>query len=80
VPKHKKATYLRIVAAYRPEKKKNRRGVRFIVGGDRIDYAGEVSTKTADLTTVKTFCSASVISAPNARFVTGDLKDFWEVN
>jgi hypothetical protein len=35
--------------------KRKPRRVRFTVGGDRIEYAGEVSTKTADLTTVKTF-------------------------
>jgi hypothetical protein len=75
IPKHKKATYLRIVAAHRPEKQNPRR-VRFTAGGNQIDYAGDVSTKTADLTTVKTFFN-SVISTPKARFMTADLKDFY---
>jgi len=75
IPKGKKATYLRIVAAFRPEKANPRR-VRFTVGGDRISYDGIVSTKTADLTTVKTLLN-SVISTPNARFMTADLKDFY---
>jgi hypothetical protein len=60
IPKGKKATYLRIVAAYRPEKENPRR-VRWTVGGDRIDYAGNVSTKTADLPTAKCLFN-SVIS------------------
>ena len=75
IPKNKKATYLRIVAALRPEKSNPRR-VRFTVGGNQIDYAGDVSTKTADLTTVKVFFN-SIISTPNARFMTADLKDFY---
>jgi hypothetical protein len=75
IPKGRKPTYLRIVAAFRPEKS-NPRHVRFTVGGDRIDYLGDVSTKTADLPTVKTLLN-SVISTPNACFMTGDLKDFY---
>ena len=75
IPKNKKATYLHIVAALRP-KKSNPRRVRFTVGGNQIDYAGDVSTKTADLTTVKVFFN-SVISTPNGRFMTADLKDFY---
>ena len=75
VPKGTKATYLRIVAAFRPEKANPRR-VRFTVGGDRVYYDGDVSTKTADLTTVKTVIN-SVISTPNGKFVTADLKDFY---
>jgi hypothetical protein len=75
IPKGKKATYLRIVAAYRPEKPNPRR-VRFTVGGDRIEYDGDVSTKTADMTTVKILLN-STISTPGARFMTGDLKDFY---
>jgi hypothetical protein len=68
VPKGKKPTYLRIVAAFRPEKSNPRR-VRFA-------YAGDVSTKTADLTTVKAMLN-SVISTLCAHFMTGNLKDFY---
>jgi hypothetical protein len=75
IPKGKKPTYLRIVAAFRPEKPNPRR-IRFTVGGDRVEYAGDVSTKTADLPTVKILLN-SVISTPGARFMTGDLKDFY---
>ena len=75
VPRHKKPTYMRTVAAYRPEKANPRR-IRITVGGDRIEYDGNVSTQTADLTTVKTHLN-SVISTPNGRYMTGDLKDFY---
>jgi hypothetical protein len=75
IPKGKKPTYLRIVAAFCP-KKNNPRRVHFTVGGDCVEYNDDISTKTADLTTVKTVLN-SVISTPNARFMTGDLKDFY---
>jgi len=75
IPYGRTATYLRIVCADRPEKDNPRR-VRFTVGGDRVDYPGDVSTKTADLATVKTLLN-STISTPGARFMTGDLKDFY---
>jgi hypothetical protein len=41
-----------------------------------IDYPGEVSTKTADLCTAKLLFN-SIISTPDAQFMTGDLKDFY---
>jgi hypothetical protein len=74
VPKGTKATYLRMVAAFRTEKANPRR-VRFTVRGDCVCCDGDVSTKTADLNAVKTLLN-SVISTPEAKFVTVDLKDF----
>jgi hypothetical protein len=75
IPKGRKPTYLRIVAAYRPEKRQPHR-IRWTAGGDRVDYPGDTSTKTADLTTVKWHVN-SVISTDGARYMTGDLKDFY---
>jgi hypothetical protein len=75
IPKGRKVTYLRVVCAFRPEKDNPQR-VRWTVGGDRIDYPGDVSTKTADLCTAKLLFN-SVISTPDAKFMTGDLKDFY---
>lgn len=75
MPPGRKATYLRIVVADRPLKTATKR-VRFTVGGNQIDYPGVVSTKTADLTTVKCLLN-SVISTPGARFATGDIQDFY---
>jgi len=75
VPKGRKVTYLRVVSAMRPEKAKPYR-VRWTVGGDKIDYPFDVSTKTADLTTAKLLLN-SVVSTPNAQFLTADLKDFY---
>ena len=75
IPKHKKPTYMRIVAAYRPEKKDPYR-VRFTCGGDRIEYFGDVSTKTADMTTVKCLIN-DTLSTPGAKMMMADLSNFY---
>jgi hypothetical protein len=74
-PADRVATYLRIVAALRPHKAEAKR-IRFTMGGDRIKYNGNVSTPTADLTTVKLLLN-SVISTPGAKYMTIDIKDFY---
>ena len=75
IPRGRKAAYLRVVSAFRPEKANPRR-IRWTVGGDQVDYPFEVSTKTADLTTAKLLFN-SVLSTPEARFFGIDLKDFY---
>jgi hypothetical protein len=75
IPKNKKATYLRVVAAFRPEKT-NPRQIRWTVGGDGIFYAADVSTKTAHPTTAKILFN-SVLSTPGAKFLGIDIKDFY---
>jgi hypothetical protein len=47
-----------------------------VVGGDRVDYPGQTSTKTADLTTAKLVLN-SVVSTPGAKFMGADIKDFY---
>ena len=64
MPKDRKATYARIVVADRPRKTEPRR-VRLTVGGDKIDYPGEVTTKTTDIITAKIMFN-SIISTPGA--------------
>jgi hypothetical protein len=46
------------------------------MGGNLFFYDGDVSTKTARLTTIKCMLN-SIISTKNGRFMTGDLKDFY---
>ena len=75
IPADKKATYLKMVVADRPEKPNPKR-VRNTIGGDRIQYDGDTSTKAAEITTCKIFFN-SIISTSGARCVTGDLKDFY---
>jgi hypothetical protein len=51
IPKDRQITYGRIVCDYKPHKKEKER-VRPPVGGDRLDYSGDVTTSTADITTL----------------------------
>ena len=44
--------------------------------GDRINYKGNISTPTAELPLVK-IIAISIISAPKARGMCADLKDFY---
>ena len=46
------------------------------MGGDRLDYQGEVSTKTAGLTTINLLLN-SVVSSAGTKFVTADVKNFY---
>jgi hypothetical protein len=75
IPNGCRATYLKIVASYRPHKAEAER-VRFTCGGDRIEYKGKVSTAAAELTTVKLLLN-STISTAEARWVTYDINDFY---
>jgi hypothetical protein len=75
MPAGQKATYLQLVVADRPNKENPWR-VHFTVGGNQVDYPGEVSTQTADITTAKILLN-SVISTPGACFCAFDIKDFY---
>ena len=50
--------------------------VRFTVGGNRIDYPGNVATSTTELATVKLHLN-SVISDVNESYMTVDIKDYY---
>ena len=60
---------------YRPEKS-DPYCTRLTVGGDRLNYLGDCGTPTVDLLTVKILLNG-VISTPNAKFPTIDIKDFY---
>jgi hypothetical protein len=62
--RRKDITYARICADYRPEKSDPNR-IRITVGGNLVNYPGDVGTRTADLLTVKLLLN-SVISTPGA--------------
>jgi hypothetical protein len=52
IPTDRKITYGKIVCDYKPHKKEKERA-RLDVGGDKLDYSGDVATSTADITTFK---------------------------
>ena len=75
VDRWRNVTYGRIVVNYRPEKT-DPYCTRLTVGGNRVNYPGDCGTPTVDLLTVKLLFN-SVISTPNAKFMTIDIKDFY---
>ena len=74
IPKDRVITYARIVIDYRPQKDDPNR-VRITAGGNLIIYPDELTTGTADLSTVKILWN-SVISTPGARYICIDIKVF----
>eukprot|EP00804_Cyclotella_cryptica_P011724 CCRYP_011330-RA/>CCRYP_011330-RA protein AED:0.54 eAED:0.38 QI:0/0/0/0.5/0/0/2/0/273 len=64
IPKDRTVTYAHIVVDYRPQKDDPNR-VRITVGGNFIEYPGELTTLTADLTKAKILWN-STISTPGA--------------
>jgi hypothetical protein len=75
LPPGRQTTYARFVATERPHKAETER-IRLTVGGNLVHYPDKVSTPITDLSTVKLLLN-SVISTPDARFATFDLKDFY---
>jgi len=75
VPTHKCATYGRICCNVRLQKEEIYR-TRLTVGGNLIDFPGNMSTPTADLLTAKLLIN-STISTPGAVFLGIDLANFY---
>ena len=72
----KDVTYGLITTLIRPEKIDKPNRTRLVAGADRVHYPGDAGTPTADLLTVKLLLN-SIISTPNAKFMTMDIKDFY---
>jgi hypothetical protein len=75
VPANKTPTYAKIVCEEKPLKAETKR-VRMTVGGNKIDYAGDVATPTAELITVKCLLN-SVVSTAEAKFLAADAANFY---
>jgi hypothetical protein len=75
IPKDRKITYIKIVCDYKPRKKEKER-VRLTVGGDRLDYSGDVATSTADITTFKIMIN-STLSTEDAVMMMMDIKNYY---
>jgi hypothetical protein len=58
------------------EQKAEKFHTRLTLGGNLIDYPGEVSMRTAELETTKCLFN-SMISTPNARFCSMDITNFY---
>ena len=75
IPLDRVVTYARIVVDYRPQKEDPNR-VRITAGGNLIKYPGELTTRTADLTTAKLLWN-STISTDGARYSCLDVGNFY---
>ena len=77
IPKDRKkdVTYGSFVCNVRPEKEEQER-TRFVVGGDRINYPGEVATPTADMMVAKILFN-SVVSTRGAKLMTMDISNVY---
>jgi hypothetical protein len=63
------------VIDYRPQKE-DPNCTQITVGGNLIKYKGDVSTRTADLTTLKMLWN-SVLSTDGAKYMCFDIKNFY---
>ena len=72
VPNYRVVTYANIIVDYRPHKEDPNR-VRITAGGNLIIYPGELTTRTADITTSKIMWN-SVLSTKNAKYMCLDIK------
>ena len=75
VPKHKRPTYAHFVCSYRPQKAEPY-CTHITVGGNLIDYPGNLSMKVADMTTFKILMN-STLSTPGAHWLGLDVKNYY---
>ena len=68
-------TYGKIVCKVKPEKEERERNI-LIVGGNLLDFIGNISAPTASFTTEKCVFN-SVVSTPGARYLLADIKHFY---
>jgi hypothetical protein len=75
VPKYIKITYGKTICDYKPHKKEKER-IRLTVGGNILDYSGDVATSTADITTFKILIN-STLSTEDAAMMMMDIKNYY---
>jgi hypothetical protein len=71
----KDITYGQIVHVYHSEKKDSYRTC-IMMGRNLVNYPNDCGTPITDLLTIKLMFK-SIISTPNAKFITIDIKDFY---
>ena len=75
IQKNCTVTYARVVVDFRPQKA-DPHCIRITAGGNLINYPGELSARTADLTTSKLMWN-SVLSTENVNYMCRDIKNFY---
>jgi hypothetical protein len=71
----RKITYGKFVCDYKPHKQEKER-VWLTVGGDRLNYSGDVATSTADITTLKILIN-STLSTEDAAMMMMDINKYY---
>ncbi len=74
--RRKDVTYGSFQCNVRPEKTEEPNRTRFVAGGNRINYPGEVATPTADMLVAKILFNG-IISTKGARFMTIGIINFY---
>jgi hypothetical protein len=75
IPKDRNITYGKIVCDYKPHKNE-KECVRLILGGERLNYSGDVTTSMADITTFKILIN-STLSTEDAAMMMMDIKNYY---
>jgi hypothetical protein len=75
IPKDRKITYGKLVCDYKPNKAE-KEWVRLTVGGNILDYTGDVETSTEDITTFK-FLINSTLSTEDVEMMMMDIKKYY---
>jgi hypothetical protein len=75
-PKDRHITYGKMVCDYKPHKKEIER-VRLTVGGDMLDYSGDVATSTADIATFKILINSTISTADVVMMMTMDIENYY---
>jgi hypothetical protein len=75
IPNDRKITYGKIVCDYKPHKKEKER-VRLTIGGDRLEYSGNVATSTADISAFKILINIT-LSTKDAAMMMMDIKNYY---
>ena len=74
-PKNQLPTYEKVVVAYCLQKEDPHQ-IRITTGGNLINYTGELTTHTTDMTTAKLHWD-SILSTPKARYMCLDIDNFY---
>jgi hypothetical protein len=77
IPQDRNITYGKIVCDYKPQKQENER-FRLTLGGDKLDYSGDVATSTTDITTFKILIN-STLSTDDEAMMMMDIKNYYLV-
>jgi hypothetical protein len=79
IQKDRHITYGIIVCDYKPHKKEKER-VRLTVGGDRVDYSGDVATSTVDIKTFKILINSTLSTAYSAMMMIDIKNTIWALH